>query len=44
MEKLISMGVKMVFLEGTIDRETQDLMFSRDIVVFSKVDVDILTK
>jgi hypothetical protein len=43
-DKLRTMEVSMVFLEGSIDREAQDILFSRDIVVFSKIEITILSK
>jgi hypothetical protein len=43
-DKLKAMEASIVFLEGTIDREAQDMLFSRDIVVFSKIELDILSK
>jgi hypothetical protein len=43
-DKLRTMEVSMVFLEGSIDREAQDILFSRDIVVFSKIEINILSK
>lgn len=38
------MQVGIVFLEGSIDKEAQDLLFSSDIAVISKVDIRTLTR
>jgi hypothetical protein len=43
-EKLKVMDVKLVFLEGSIDKEAQDMMFSSDIAVISKVGALILVR
>lgn len=38
------MQIGMIFLEGTVDKEAQDLLFNNHIVVIPKVDVRKLTK
>lgn len=42
--KLKEMEVDMIFLEGSIDKETQDLFFLNNITVISKVKVETITR
>lgn len=43
-DKLRAMDIGMLFLEGSIDKESNDLLFNKEIVVISKVDIAILNK
>lgn len=43
-EKLRLMHVNMVFLEGSIDKESHDTLLNRDIVVMSRIDAAVLNK
>jgi hypothetical protein len=44
LNKLKELEVNMIFLEGSIDKEAQDMFFSSDITVISRIKVKYITQ